>query len=200
MVPGADGQPAMAPISGSEVDYAREADAAKAREKAEIQGTAAQTVWEDIELAGEILDEWGHLATGIAGPISSWLPLTPANRLKQRIESIQGNVAVDQLLKIKASGAGLGHIPQAQLEMLASLLGKLNTELSPEDLRYNLRRIQEIYADIVKKNGGRNPLEVYDERLDMADQSGRDRGSPQAQPAGADPDLDSLLDLYAPKQ
>jgi len=141
-------------------------DAAEAAKKEAagkaVVGTAAQTVYEDVDRSLDLVDQYGSTAAGIGG-MTDWLPTAPAHRLKQHIESVKGNIGIDQLLKIKESGAGLGHIPQAQLEMLASLLGRLDTKMQPEDLKYNLMRIQEIYADIVQRTGG-DPRAQYRER------------------------------------
>jgi hypothetical protein len=138
------------------------AEQAKEAER-DVVGTAAQTVFEDVDRALNVMDEFGHLSTGPAAAVTSWLPTTPADQLQKHIDSIKGNVGIDSLLKIKKSGAGLGHIPQAQLEMLASLLGKLDSNMKYEDLQYNLNRIGNIYKDIVEKTGG-DPKGVYNKR------------------------------------
>jgi hypothetical protein len=158
------GQPErMKPIPGGPAELDIQKEEHKRKTGAEVKAQAAQTVYEDTDRALDVLNKWGHLASGVAGT-TDWLPSAPAHQLNQHIESIKGNVGIDSLIKIKESGAGLGQIPQTQLEMLASLLGRLNTRMRPEDLRFNIQRIQEIYADIVEKEGG-DPKEAYKERL-----------------------------------
>lgn len=162
LVEGPGGSLSMVPIPGGPVD--RElADQARQRELgSEVTRTAAQTVFEDTARALEIVERSGNLAAGV-GALTSVLPGTPARELAGHIDSIKGNIGIDSLLKIKASGAGLGAIPQSQLEMLASLLGNLDARQNPRVLAQNIRRVQEIYADIVRKEGG-NPVEVARQR------------------------------------
>lgn len=125
----------------------------KDKNRASTVITAGQTVIRDVNTALETLDSYGRVAGGL-GSLTSGIPESPANKLKADIESIKGNVAVDQLLKIKASGAGLGQVPQSQLDMLAGLLGGLRQDMSPDKLKQNLQDIGSIYQDIVEKEGG----------------------------------------------
>ena len=62
------------------------------------------------------------------------------------------------MLDIKASGAGLGQVPQSQLEMLASVLGQLNTAQDRETVRFNVQRVLDLYSDIVRQAGGEEAL------------------------------------------
>ena len=50
---------------------------------------------------------------------------TSARRLERSIQSVMDNISIDKLLEIKATGAGLGHVPDRQLERLASVYGRL---------------------------------------------------------------------------
>lgn len=158
----ATGARSMRPIAGGPVEKELQAEADQDALAAEVTGVAAQTVFEDTTRALDVLDRAGNLAAG-PGSLLANIPATDARELRGHIDSIKGNIGIDQLLKIKASGAGLGAIPQAQLEMLASLLGNLDSGQNPESLRYNLQRVQEIYSDIVQKSGG-NPLEIMEDR------------------------------------
>lgn len=65
------------------------------------------------------------------------------------INSIKSNIGIDTLLGIKASGAGLGQVPQSQLETLQSVLGNLDINRSPELLLNDLRDIETMYNDII---------------------------------------------------
>lgn len=153
----------MRPITGSPAERALRQEEEQKKLGSEVRQQAAQTVYEDVERSLEIVDRFGMAAAG-PGALLARLPATPARTLERHIASIKGNIGIDSLLRIKESGAGLGAIPQAQLEMLASLLGSLDNSQQPEDLRYNLERIKELYGDIVRKEGG-NPAERYRDRL-----------------------------------
>lgn len=128
----------------------------------EVVVTAAQTVFEDANRALGVLDQYGSRAAGW-GSLASFVPESAAMELSGHIDSMKSNIGVDQLLKIKQSGAGLGQVPQSQLEMLASMLGNLNTRQSPRVLEQNITRIMEIYQDIVEKEGG-DPIAKAEER------------------------------------
>lgn len=152
----------MEPVPGSPADQKIREAAQKRAEGMNLTEGVARTVVDDTQRALDVLGKSGGWAAG-AGSYLSVLPYTPARTLQKHIDSIKGNIGVDSLLRIKKSGAGLGAIPQAQLEMLASLMGNLDTAQSPAELKYNLVRIEEIYADIVQKNGG-DPREIPAER------------------------------------
>ena len=77
-----------------------------------------------------------------------FIPGTPAADIKARIESIKGNSGVDSLLKIKASGAGLGQIPQSQMDMLSNLIGNLDQAQSFPELLDVINRYERIYKDV----------------------------------------------------
>jgi hypothetical protein len=158
-----DGSMVMQPIPGGPAAKA-EAEAQQAKETGSaVTRTAAQTVFEDADRAIKIVQESPRSATGLGAMVLQNIPATSARELRGHIESIKGNIGIDQLLKIKASGAGLGAIPQAQLEMLASLLGNLDGQQNSQVLLTNLQRVQEIYSDIVQKEGG-DPRKMWEER------------------------------------
>jgi hypothetical protein len=179
----------LEPVPGGPVDMEIKEAARQRAEASELTSRAAITVFEDAERALDVLDRYGSLAAG-TGSILSTLPATPARTLRRHIESIQGNIGIDSLLAIKRSGAGLGAIPQAQLEMLASLMGNLDASQSPDELKFNLQRIQEIYADIVRKEGG-DPIQMAEDRRRRLEGGGQQQ--PQQSPAG---NIDSILNRY----
>jgi hypothetical protein len=148
-----DGSLRFKEIPGGPAERARrEAERAEAARSGVVRD-AAQTVFEDSSRALAVLSRFGNLAGG-AGAVLDRLPAAPANELRGHIDSIKGNIAIDQLLKIKASGAGLGAIPQAQLEALAGMLGSLDRTTDPSVLTANLRRVKELYENIVRAEGG----------------------------------------------
>lgn len=168
----------MRVIPDSPTDRKMKQEAEAAAKGSEVVRTAAQTVFEDANRALDVLDRFGGLAAGVGG-ITAPIPATPAKELDGHIFSMKGNIGIDQLLKIKASGAGLGQIPQTQLEMLGAMLGNLDVRQNPRVLRENIKRIEEIYADIVRKEGG-DPIALAQQRGFPVE--GEDR---RQQPSGA---------------
>jgi hypothetical protein len=158
-----DGSMVMQPIAGGPAAQQVAQEAEKKEEGQAVTRTAAQTVFEDTTRALAVLERSPTTATGLGAAALRNVPGTDAKELQGHIDSIKGNIGIDQLLKIKASGAGLGQVPQSQLDMLASMLGNLDVTQNQRVLRENLVRVQEIYADIVKKAGG-DPKQMMEER------------------------------------
>ena len=97
---------------------------------------------------------------------SAWmgyLPGTTARDIRGDIESIKGNIGVDQLMKMKKSNVGLGNVTEKQLFSLQSLLGSLDPSLTRDKLEANVRDIMTLYAEIVEDAGG-DPFEMAMER------------------------------------
>jgi hypothetical protein len=144
-----------------------ETGAAEAAARARPAGTAAGIAIreaDDMLLAlgfdpetGEQVEESqvagprGRLAAGTSagqfitagGPTADFL---------NNMQSLKDTVAIQRLLEIKEAGAGLGAIPQSQLEALARALGNLNVSSSDEVLARNLRDIRRLYAGIVERS------------------------------------------------
>jgi hypothetical protein len=158
-----DGSMVMQPIPGGPVAREEVKEAQAEATGQEVTRTAAQTVFEDTARALSVLDRSPKSATGFGAAALRNVPGTDAKELQGHIDSIKGNIGIDQLLKIKASGAGLGQVPQSQLEMLATMLGNLDVTQNERVLRENLTRVQEIYEDIVRKTGG-DPRQTMQER------------------------------------
>jgi hypothetical protein len=158
-----DGSMVMQPIAGGPAALQAQQEAEKKEEGQAVTRTAAQTVFEDTTRALAVLERSPTTATGFGAAALRSVPGTDARELQGHIDSIKGNIGIDQLLKIKASGAGLGQVPQSQLDMLASMLGNLDVTQNQRVLRENLVRVREIYEDIVRKSGG-DPKQMMQER------------------------------------
>jgi hypothetical protein len=152
----------LEPIPGGPAAMKHEKEQRQLQNRAETTTRAGQTLIRDVTTSIDTINKYGRRASGW-GSVMKWMPESAANSLAADIASIQGNVAVDQLLKIKAQGAGLGQVPQSQLEMLASLLGGLRQDMPPQKLKQNLEDIRSIYQDIVEKEGG-DPFELAEGR------------------------------------
>ena len=152
-----EGKPYVVPVAGSAEDMKR-----KKEDKQEEIGklgkaTIAATVIVDAQRALDLIDE-DDTTTGADAFALRLVPSTKAYALDQMVQSIQANIGIDKLLEIKASGAGLGQVPQKQLEMLASVLGQLNTAQDKETVRFNVNRVLQLYSEIVRTLGGEEAL------------------------------------------
>ncbi len=126
---------------------------------------AAQTVTRDLGSALELTQtiEGFDFADGQQAPQSTVDALTrmakaqiPGSKpaeVQQLIDSVKSNIGIDTLLRIKRSGAGLGQVPQSQLETLQSVLGNLSLARRPDLLKRDLEDVQKRYADIITAAG-----------------------------------------------
>ena len=153
------GQPVAVPIEGTAEAVKR----TEAKEKKEVgeagKATIAGTVIVDAQRALDTIQNNPNYTTGVYGKALQFAPGTDAYALSQMVNSVKANVGIDKLLDIKASGAGLGQVPQSQLDMLASVLGGLDVGQPADVLQYNLNRVKNIYSDIVKSAGGQIALD-----------------------------------------
>ena len=140
-----DGQKYVTPGTEAEEDYL--AKNSKKLTNNETVARTAKTVIDDIQAVKRMAKENPALAASW-GRKMSFIPGTPAANIKARIESIKGNSGVDSLLKIKASGAGLGQIPQSQMDMLSNLIGNLDQAQSLPELLDVINRYERIYTDV----------------------------------------------------
>lgn len=152
-----EGNPYVVPVAGSAEAIKRTKDEKKEKVGKESKATIASTVVVDAQRALDLINE-DSTTTGADAFALRLIPGTKAYALDQMVKSIQANIGIDKLLDIKASGAGLGQVPQSQLEMLASVLGQLNTAQDRETVRFNVQRVLDLYSDIVRQAGGEEAL------------------------------------------
>ena len=178
-----EGAPIAAPIGGTAATEKLRTEQKKKETMEESKGVIGGTVIEDAQRAIDLIKANPKLTTGPAGFAGKDIGFGPAYTTNLMIESVRSNIGIDKLLDIKASGAGLGQIPQTQLKTLQSVLGGLDQGQNAETLLYNLKRVIDIYSDIVEKAGGPEMLaqalekaEKTQERQKLQQESGFDVG------------------------
>lgn len=149
------GNASRIPNGPAEVEAAEaEASNAVADENKERSGAV---VTEDIDRALKIVGKNGNWATGF-GAILKGVPGTQAKSLDGILQTIKANVGFDRLQQMRdasVTGGALGAINKTEMDLLQSVLGNLEQSLDPDDLAYNLRRINEVYLDIINGPGNR---------------------------------------------
>lgn len=132
---------------------------------------------DEIERATKLIGPW---STGGVGKAAKNIPLagpyTDAYALSERIKTIKANIGFDKLQSMREespTGGALGQVAVQELEMLQAVFGSLETAQRPEDIAYNLQRLQQIIA---------SRRERYQWALD---QDTKRFGSPQAMPQSA---------------
>lgn len=151
MVVGPDGRPRYENVPGSP-----QAEAKAEKEKGQAQ--SINVVTQDIDRA---LGLSGYLTTGPAGAILQGVPGTAAHDLQQILTGLRANTGFAELNKMRAqspSGGALGPVSDNENKLLQSTLGSLEQSQSKEQFELNLRRLHNIYLDIV--NG--SPAQLND--------------------------------------
>ena len=156
--PSAPGGLRMAPIAGGPVEQeamrAEEQDFGRQQQRAR----AGSTVIQDLQRGLDLLPELGAIARGegVAGGVArtgqARIPGTVANRITQFTESALSNVGLDTLQQMRENsptGGALGQVPIQQQQRLEQVLGSLNINQPPSVLEANIKRVMNIYTDII---------------------------------------------------
>jgi len=121
---------------------------------------ASETVMRDVERALEFMTNpiFGDntFSSSMNRIALSKIPGNPMYEWAKSIESAKSNIGIDKLLEIKASGAGLGQVPQSQLETLQSVLGLLDISRDPKLLKEDLENILNKYNSVIDRVGNEN--------------------------------------------
>lgn len=183
----ATGLPTAAAVPGSPAAIAQEEAAARLAAGGEQDTMYADIVSEDIGRALNLLETDPTFTTGLFGQVMGNLKGSSADRLDQFLNTVRSNVAFDRLQAMRESsptGGALGSITERELALLESTIGSLERS-NPEDLAYNLKRVQEVYDRVMEKaaaypNAGQFGF------------GGGGGGQSTDDPA----DIDALLELY----
>lgn len=152
-------------LKGSEAEREWLKDNNKVLTNNDMAIRAGKTVLADIEALERMHQKDPQSISGFSASMTNFIPGTVAADAKARADSIRGNIAVDNLLNIKQSGAGLGQVPQSQAEMLSGLFGSLSQTQNDAEFMNTLNRIKGIYSDIIKSAESEN-RGVYDKVYD----------------------------------
>lgn len=132
----------------------------KAKTRKENIEIAARTVVQDINRGIRVLEKsMKGLVTTAAGPLGAilkFIPATDAFELERFAESVKSNISIDRLQAMREAsptGGALGQIPVQQQKFLMQLLGSLEVSQQPENLLDNMKRIYNIYNDLIHGEG-----------------------------------------------
>lgn len=147
----------MEPVPGGpaakELEDAKNKDLMRDVTRDRAGNTVIQDIGRAMELVPDLVgsDEDG-VATSTARIAKSKLPGTPEYVLTQFKESALSNVGLDTLQQMRENsptGGALGQVPIQQQKRLEQVLGSLEIGQPVPVLDDNLKRIQNIYIDIV---------------------------------------------------
>jgi hypothetical protein len=156
-----NGVPTAVPYPGGKA-FQQQQDAAK---QAGVQDAtrqrAADVVSQDIDRA---LGAAGTFTTGLIGSQLSNVPGTGANDLRTLLDTVKANVGFDKLQAMREAsptGGALGQVSDTENRMLQATLGSLEQTQTKEQFVDNLKRLKNIYLDIIHGPGqgpAREPL------------------------------------------
>ncbi|MCA3704247.1 MAG: hypothetical protein INF12_14590 [Methylobacterium sp.] len=197
-----DGSYVMEPIPGSPAAREVEKLAKTEAEGTRQQAQSADIVTGDIGRAIDLMDRAVLPTTGAVGGVLSGVGGTAARDVAGLLDTIKANTAFDKLAEMrKASptGAALGSVTERELALLSAVRGNLEQSQSDAQLRYNLARLNNTVLDIVH-GPGQGPQRMPLGRQAPAQGAAGPRAAPPRPPAqGQNPDINSLLDRYAPR-
>jgi len=148
------------------------AEAAAAEEAADAQRDRyANVVTQDIDRALEMLGEEGLIPMTGVGSITSIVGGTPAHDLSKLLDTVKSNAGFDRLQAMRdasPTGGALGQVSNIELQMLQAAIGSMAQSQSREQLEFNLKRVSNIYADVIhgEGNGPRHDLSGGDGESD----------------------------------
>lgn len=147
-------------IPGGPADI--KAGEAGAKREKQIQGSiaSAERVLGTVRGA---MNRVGNTTAGFAGSTLAKIPGTAARDLASDVETIKANLGFDRLQQMRdesPTGGALGAIAVQELVALQSTVASLDTAQSPEQLRRNLKKIDEHYTNWLQTIKGEKPKGV----------------------------------------
>jgi hypothetical protein len=153
------------PVPGSPAAAKAQAEVTAQQARAEGKTQQAGIVSQDIQRLVAALDSEESLSgaarldprnyvTGIPGKAAEKLPGSARIAAQGFVDSIKASVGFDRLDQMRQespTGGALGNITEQELRFLQSTLGSIDLDSKPEVLRQNLRRLQTIYENIMRK-------------------------------------------------
>lgn len=158
-----------APGGGQDaIDHAAKLEAAKAAaklkaerdvvapEKAKQERQVADIVTQDIDRAIGIVDKAKMPTTGMTGSLMSNIGGTSANDLRALLDTVKANAGFQELNKMRSmspTGGALGSITERELSLLQATIGNLEQSQSADQFKDNLRRVKNMYLDVIHGPG-----------------------------------------------
>jgi hypothetical protein len=138
-------------VPGSRLDRDMQEANTKTESQQQLTARSGNTLIQDLGRGIEMIDD-SRFASGTLAAMTPRRINRPAQRLQAMVDSIESNVSVNSLNEMRNSsptGGALGNVSDKQSALLAGLLGNLDITQEPEVLKDNMKRIQNIFLDIV---------------------------------------------------
>ena len=167
------------------------------------------TVIQDLQRGLNILEggDWDYM-DAVTSPVSKNIKLTDAGTVEAFMQSALSNVGLDTLQNMRdnsPTGGALGQVPIQQQKRLEQVLGSLDLSQRPDVVRDNVRRVINLYKDIVYGTpeniaalvaAGKIAPEVAAQASERHTLSFDELGNPITPPAADTTELDAILNKY----
>jgi len=138
---------------------------------------AGGTVVQDLQRGLDMFDEMNQ-GKGVAGAnmrlFNAAVPGTSEYNVEGFIQSALSNVGLDKLQDMRENsptGGALGQVPIQQQKRLEQVLGSLKLGQHPDVLKANMKRVINIYIDIMYGTQGERDFAVSEGKLSPAESS-----------------------------
>lgn len=151
-----NGAPKAIPYEGGSVYKQQQDDAKAANAKDNSASTKRDIVVQDLDRVLTSIGQNPALTTGVGAQLSGGIGGMPARDVQSLLNTVRANVGFEQLQQMRDSsptGGALGQVTEKEQELLQSVLGSLDTSQSAEQLTANLKRLKNVYLDIIHGTG-----------------------------------------------
>lgn len=150
------GAPVAIPFQGGEVWQQQEAAKAAADVKEDAAGTKNDVVLQDLDRALSGIGNSPALTTGVGAQLLGPVGGSAARDVNSLLDTVRANVGFAELQQMRDSsptGGALGQVTEKEQKLLQSVLGSLDTAQSAQQLTENLKRLKNVYLDVVHGPG-----------------------------------------------
>lgn len=148
----------LEPIPGGPADEKATMAGEKAEQRRQAAVMQADRMIGSVDTALKQMDRW--MTTGVSGAVMSNLPGSDANDLRATLETIKANLGFAELQAMREAsptGGALGSVAVQELNALQSTVANLSPNQSEAQLRANLQKIKEHYANMREVLQGKMP-------------------------------------------
>lgn len=152
----------MRAIPGSPADLEAKAKVAQTQTRDATKDTSANVVVQDIDRALAGIKANPMLTTGPGAALTQGLAGMPAYDVKALTDTVRANTGFDKLQAMREAsptGGALGQVSEKENALLQATIGNLELSQGAKQVEDNLKRVKNIYLDIIHGPGHGPPRE-----------------------------------------
>jgi hypothetical protein len=142
-------------VPGGPADVAHQEKIQREEKQREAIIRRTTTALQDAGRSLELVQKGGIKVAG-PGAVAARVPMTDAKELAGHLQSIKSNISIEELRIMRETsptGGALGQVPVRQQEYLMEVLGALDQSQNPRVLEENLKRIMNLFNDVIHGEG-----------------------------------------------